>query len=88
MQYFLDIEISRIEIKIENIPGEDQFGFRRGKGTTDRTGMLRMISERTMGMNKELCKLANKLLSFYGTGRMSYLEPDQNVPTPLIEDPF
>jgi hypothetical protein len=35
----------RIEKKIEGVLGEDQFGFRRGKGTRDTTGMLRIISE-------------------------------------------
>jgi len=37
----------RIEKKIEDVLGEDQFGFRRGKGTRDAIGMLRIISERT-----------------------------------------
>jgi hypothetical protein len=37
----------RIESKIEDVLREDQFGFRRGKGTRDATGMLRIISERT-----------------------------------------
>jgi len=36
----------RIEKKIEDVLGEDQFGFRRGKGTRDAIGMLRIISER------------------------------------------
>ena len=35
----------RIERKIEDILGEDQFGFRRGKVTRDAIGMLRIISE-------------------------------------------
>jgi len=35
----------RIERKIENVLGENQFGFRRGKGTRDAIGMLRIISE-------------------------------------------
>jgi hypothetical protein len=35
----------RIEKKTEDVLGEDQFGFRRGKGTRDATGMLRIISE-------------------------------------------
>jgi hypothetical protein len=32
----------------------DQFGFRRGKGTKDAIGMLRMISERTLEIVEEL----------------------------------
>jgi hypothetical protein len=35
----------RIERKIEDVLGEDHFGFRRGKGTGDATGVLRIISE-------------------------------------------
>jgi len=31
--------------KTEDVLGEDQFGFRRGKGTRDATGMLRIISK-------------------------------------------
>jgi len=34
--------------------GEDQFGFRRGKGTKDAVGMLRIISERTLEIDEEL----------------------------------
>jgi hypothetical protein len=33
----------RIEKNIENVFGEDQFGFRRGKGTRDTDGMLGLI---------------------------------------------
>jgi len=32
----------KIERKIEDVLGEDQFGFRRGKGSMDSIGMLRM----------------------------------------------
>ena len=35
----------RTEKKIEDVLREDQFGFRRGKGTRDATGMMRIISE-------------------------------------------
>jgi hypothetical protein len=35
----------RIERKIEDVLGEDQFAFRRVKGTRDAIGMLRIISE-------------------------------------------
>ena len=44
----------RIENKIEDVLGEDQFGFRRGKGTRDAIGMLRIISERTLEIDEEL----------------------------------
>jgi hypothetical protein len=37
--------LRRIERKIEAILGEDQFGFRTGKGVPDATGMLRITSE-------------------------------------------
>jgi hypothetical protein len=45
----------RIERKIEDVLGENQFGFRRAKGTRDGIGMLRIISERTLDMDQELC---------------------------------
>jgi hypothetical protein len=35
----------RSEMEIEDILGEDQFGFRIGKGTRDAIGMLKIISE-------------------------------------------
>ena len=44
-----------IERKIEDILGEDQFGFRRGKGTRDAIGMMRIISEHTLEIDEELC---------------------------------
>ena len=34
----------RIERKIEAVLGEDQFGFRRGKGPRDAIGMMRKIA--------------------------------------------
>jgi len=43
----------RIEEKIEDVLGEDQFGFRRGKGTRNAIGMLRIRSERTMEIYEE-----------------------------------
>jgi len=45
----------RNEKKIEDVLGEDQFGFRRGKGTRNETGMLRIISEQTLETDEELC---------------------------------
>jgi len=45
----------RIEKKIEEVLGEDQFGFRRGKGTRDAIGMLRIVSERNLEINDDLC---------------------------------
>jgi hypothetical protein len=35
----------RMENKMEDVLGKDRFGFRRGKGTKDAVGMLRIISE-------------------------------------------
>jgi hypothetical protein len=46
--------LRRIEQKIENVLGEDQFGFSRGTGTMDAIGMLRLISERTLEIDEEL----------------------------------
>jgi hypothetical protein len=44
----------RIEKKIEDILGENQFGFRKRKGNRDAIGMLRIISERTLEIDEEL----------------------------------
>jgi len=38
-----------------DVLGEDQFEFRRGKGTRDAVGMMRIISERTLEIDEELC---------------------------------
>ena len=45
----------RIERKIEDVLGEDQFGFRRRKGTRDAIGMIRVIAERILEIDEELC---------------------------------
>jgi hypothetical protein len=45
----------RIERKTEDVLREDQFGFRRGKGGRDAIGILRIISERTLKIDAELC---------------------------------
>jgi hypothetical protein len=45
----------RIERKTEDLLGEDQFGFRRGKETRGATGMLRIISGQTLDIDEELC---------------------------------
>jgi len=45
----------RIEKKIEDVLGEDQFGFRRGKGTRYAIGMMRIIAERSLEIEEKLC---------------------------------
>jgi len=45
----------RIENKIEEVLGEDQFGFGRGKGTRNAIVMMRIIAERTLEIDEELC---------------------------------
>jgi len=45
--------LRRIEKKIEDVL-EDQFGFRRGKGTRDAVGMLRIILELTLEIDEKL----------------------------------
>jgi hypothetical protein len=45
----------RSEKKIWDVLGEDQFGFRKGKGTRDAIGMLRIISERTLDIGDKIC---------------------------------
>jgi len=46
--------------------GEDQLGFRRGKVTRDAIGMLRIISERNLEIDAEMC------VSFIDWQRASY----------------
>jgi hypothetical protein len=41
--------------RTEDVLGEDQFGFRRGKGTGAAVGMLIIISEVTVEIDEELC---------------------------------
>ena len=55
MEIIAKILRRRIERKIEDVLGEDQFGFRRGKRTRDATGMMRIIPERTLEIDEELC---------------------------------
>jgi len=45
----------RTEKKIEDVLGEEQFRFRRGKGTREAIGMIRIIAERTLELDEELC---------------------------------
>lgn len=48
------IVMKRIDGKIENNIGDDQFGFRKGRGTRDAIACVRMLSERILDVNKEL----------------------------------
>jgi len=41
--------------RIEDVLGEDQFGFRRGKGNRDTISMVRIIAERNLEMDEEMC---------------------------------
>jgi hypothetical protein len=51
----------RIERKIEDVLGEDQFGFRRGKGTRDAIGMMTLIAERTLEIQGDSGRICNTL---------------------------
>ncbi|KAI5717433.1 hypothetical protein M8J77_005795 [Diaphorina citri] len=48
------ILIKRIEGKIEEHMGDEQFGFRKGRGTRDAMGCMRMLSERLLDVNRNL----------------------------------
>uniref|UniRef100_A0A8D8XS53 Craniofacial development protein 2 n=1 Tax=Cacopsylla melanoneura TaxID=428564 RepID=A0A8D8XS53_9HEMI len=48
------IIMKRIERKIEDNMGDDQFGFRKGRGTRDAMACVRMLSEKMLEFNKEL----------------------------------
>ena len=45
----------RLERKIEEVMGEDQFGFRKGKGTRDAIGAVTILSETVLTVNEEIC---------------------------------
>jgi len=49
------IIIPRIERKIEDVLGEDQFGFRRGKGQMDAIALLKIMSDRATDIREGLC---------------------------------
>ena len=44
-----------MESKIEEVTEEDQFGFRKGRGTRDAIGLITIISERVLDVNEEMC---------------------------------
>jgi hypothetical protein len=44
-----------LEAKIEDVLGEDKFGFSIRKGTGHAYGMLRIISKRTLDIEEESC---------------------------------
>ena len=48
----------RLESKMEEVIEQYQFGFRKGKGTRDATGLMRIISERVL---EEYMCLASKI---------------------------
>jgi hypothetical protein len=45
----------KTERKMADVLGGHQFGFRRGKGNRDGIAMLRIISERILEIDEELC---------------------------------
>ena len=44
-------------MKIEEVIEGDQFGFRKGKGTRYAIGLMRIISERVLGIKKDVSVL-------------------------------
>ena len=51
----------RIEKKIEDVLGEDQFGIRRGKANRDAIGMMRIIAEQTLEIDEKIVCLLHRL---------------------------
>jgi|AKYZ01.1.fsa_nt_gi Reverse transcriptase (RNA-dependent DNA polymerase). len=49
------IVLKRIDRKIEEVLTEDQFGFRKGRGTREAIMALRLILEKRMEVNKSTC---------------------------------
>jgi hypothetical protein len=57
----------KIEREIEDILEEDQFGFRRGKGNRDGTGLLRILQEQALNIDEDLCaRFIDMQKTFYG----------------------
>src|SRR6478609_9632819 len=56
-QILVKILTNRIEAKARVFIGRNQFGFRKGCGTRDATGVMRMICERSLefGNNVYIC---------------------------------
>ena len=44
----------RIEAKAQDFIGNSQFGFKRGVGTRDGIGVLKMVCERSLEYNKDV----------------------------------
>jgi hypothetical protein len=47
--------VTKVEKKIEDILGEGQFEFRKGKGNRDAIWIVRIISERSLDVDEEPC---------------------------------
>ena len=45
----------RLESKIKEVIEEDQFGFRKSKGTRDAIRLMRIVSERMLDVKEEMC---------------------------------
>src|SRR6476469_6842590 len=57
LKILLKILTNRFEAKARDFIGRSQFGFRKGCGTSDAIGVMRMICERSMefGNNAYIC---------------------------------
>ena len=51
----LRILTQTIEAKAKDFIGKPQFGFRKGRGTREAIGVMRMLSERSLEHSNELC---------------------------------
>ena len=47
----------RLETKAEQFLGNDQFGFRKERGTREASGLMRFLVKRGIEYNKDLCVL-------------------------------
>jgi len=69
----------RIEKKIEDVLGEDQFGFRRGKGTRDAIGMLRIIIRMKLGDRWGTKCLLHRLAEGVWLSQLDQINADSKV---------
>ena len=53
----LKILTKRLEAKVKLFIGEDQFGFRKGKGTREAIGLLRLVAERSLEHGKDVVNI-------------------------------
>jgi len=69
-----------LESKIQEVIEEDQFGLRKGEGTRDAIGLMKIISERVLDIKEEMCLcFINWQKAFDRVGWTKLLEMLRNI---------